>query len=90
MANISADPKQISNYGTQIINKAAEYKKEINAIYSTVDTLKTNWTGAASQRFVDEIKSFEQDYKKFGDLINEFGNLLVEVGKAYDDLENNL
>lgn len=90
MANISADPKQITNYGNQIINKAAEYKKEIDAIYSTVNTLKTNWTGAASQRFVDEIQSFEQDYKKFGELIGEFGNLLVEVGKAYDDLENNL
>lgn len=90
MANISADPKQITNYGNQIINKAAEYKKEINAIYSTVDTLKTNWTGAASQRFVDEIESFREEYKKFGELIGEFGNLLVEVGKAYDDLENNL
>lgn len=90
MANISADPKLISNYGTQIINKAAEYRKEINTIYSTVNTLKTNWTGTASQRFVGEIESFEEDYKKFGDLINEFGNLLVEVGKAYDDLENNL
>lgn len=90
MANISADPKKISNYGTQIINKAAEYKKEIDTIYSTVNTLKTNWTGSASQRFVDKIQSFEKDYKKFGDLINEFGNLLVEVGKAYNDLEDSL
>lgn len=91
MANIRvSDPKQVKTYGDQIISKAAEYKKEINNIYTTVGTLEKSWTGAAAQRFVKDIKSFEGDYTKFGDLINEFGQLLVEVGKAYQELEDNL
>ena len=90
MATISADPKLIKSYGEQIISKAGEYKKQIEAIYSTVDTLKTNWTGAASQRFVSNIEGFKEEYTKFGTLINEFGQLLVEVGNAYTQLENEL
>lgn len=91
MANITVkDPGRVKSCGDQIINKSSEYKKQINSIYETVNTLKSNWTGAASQRFVEDIGKFEEDYKKFGDLINEFGQLLVEVGKAYEDLEKNL
>lgn len=90
MATISADPKLISAYGEQILDKVTQYKKQIDQIYSTVDTLKTNWTGAASQRFVGNIEGFKDDYQKFGDLINEFGNLLIQVGKSYQDLEDKL
>lgn len=90
MAAIQVNPSEIINYGNQIIEKASDYKMQIGEIYNTVDELKKNWTGAASQRFVSEIESFESDYRKFGEIINEFGELLIEIGRAYDRLEQDL
>lgn len=90
MATIKMDPEQAISYGNQIIQNASSYNREIDKIYSIVGDLKTTWTGSAAQRFTDNIESFKEDYKKFGQLINDFGELLVAIGKDYKDLEENL
>lgn len=92
MANIliPEDPMKIVNYGQEIITKATEFKQKISNIYDTVEMLKTNWKGAAAQKFVTNIDSFKEDYEKFGQVINDFGQLLTEIGQEYIYLENNL
>ncbi len=87
---ISIDPERTKSIGEQITTLATEYNREINTIYSIVDDLKNVWTGTAAQRFTDNIKNFESDYKKFGVLLQQIGELLSTTGNEYSKLEDSL
>lgn len=90
MARINMDPEQAIICGNQIVQSASTYNDEITKLYSTIDDLKSAWTGSAAQRFTDNVESFKADYEEFGKLINDFGELLVAIGKDYKNLEDNL
>lgn len=87
---ISIDPERTKSIGDEITTIAGRYNKEINTIYSIVDDLRNVWTGTAAQRFTDNIKKFENDYKKFGVLLQQIGELLSTTGNEYSKLEDSL
>ena len=67
-----------------------DFSSEIAKIYGYVDELSKIWQGSSSERYIDGITKFKEEFEEFAKLVNQFGDLINSVGKDYQDLENNL
>lgn len=87
---LEIDPSKIIKLGEDMISRGSEYNKEIESIYSTVNTLAKSWKGSSSTQFVKKLTDVQEKYEDFGKLINEFGAFIQEIGIAYDKAEKDL
>lgn len=81
------NPSQLATDGTNIIENAKEFEKEVSTIYETVKYLSEHWTGESSKRFEENMEKFREEFESFGPVCEAFGSTIKEVGEDYVKLE---
>jgi len=76
--------------GENLNTTGSEFSSEIAKIYGYVDELGKIWQGQSSERYIENINKFKEEFEEFAKLVNSFGDLINSVGKDYQELENNL
>ena len=76
--------------GENLNKTGSEFSSEIAKIYGYVDELGKIWQGQSSERYIENINKFKEEFEEFAKLVDKFGELINSVGKDYQELENNL
>lgn len=80
---IIADSKRMEDVAGRIEVLSDEYKAQYDLMYMETDTMASNWGGADSKAFRDQIDGFRDDFKKMHGLMNDYASFLRTAAKAY-------
>ena len=90
MADLYAEPEKRMKKGEMIVQKYQEYLAERDKVSNTVERISEAWTGADSTGYVTQIRSYDADFKKLGEVIDKLGQVLRRQGARLANTRDNL
>lgn len=80
MNGFQANPEGLMEKGSRVTNIYNEYMVEKSNVDKTTENVATAWQGADSAGYVSQIRSYDADFKKLGDVIAQIGDILYRHG----------
>lgn len=81
MIYVKHDTNKIKECGQEIISLANQYENLINEIFERLNNIDEAWRGDDANKFINEIKSEENQYIRFGNSLKQYGTALTEVSE---------
>lgn len=74
--------------GNNIIDKAKEFKFQIEQIKKLVEILKEHWQGKDMETYVEAMNNiYIPELENLCEVIEDYGSYLLDVKKEYDKLD---
>ena len=84
---VDIDPEQVIARGNNIRSIYEDYLLQKQAVMKTTEEVETAWEGADSAGYVSAIHSYDDDFKKLGEVIAQLGNRVQHTLRAYTPAE---
>ena len=88
MKKIIVDPYVLENSSTKIEQLTQEFNVAVSQLYDSVDTLSTTWIGKDNIAFNNQIRGFNEDFKKLYLMCLQYSDFLKASAYAYKDTQN--
>ena len=89
---VDIDPEQVIARGNNIRSIYEDYLLQKQAVMKTTEEVETAWEGADSAGYVSAIHSYDDDFKKLGEVIAQLGEILhrhgTRVANSRDQIRN--
>lgn len=89
---IDIDPEQVIVRGNNITTIYDEYVALKNAVLKTTQEVESAWEGADSAGYVTAIHSYDEEFKKLGEIIAQLGDIIHRhgnrVANSRDEIRN--
>ncbi len=82
--NFRVDTRALRDIGGKVRQKTADLKTEINKIFSSVEELKTGWTGEDNKAFVNNIEGYKNSMEELTKIVDNYGSF-CEQSATYID-----
>ena len=84
---LKASPSEISESGKKLVGNAENYMRDVNQIYTTVDSLGNSWQGKDNADFVSTVYSYKENITALGQVIGNYGVFLQETANSLTKLQ---
>ena len=88
MKKIIVDPYVLETSSIKIEQLTQDFNIAVSQLYDSVDTLATTWIGKDNMAFNDQIKGFNDDFKKLHLMCLQYSDFLKTSAYAYKDTQN--
>lgn len=88
MAKIVADPGALRTAGNQMLDIAAQFQSEYQAMLQAAQDTQTGWQGEDNSAFVTKVVGLQDDYARLYQLLHGCGNDLVQSAQKYENTQN--
>ena len=80
---IMVDPSLLEQCATNIEQQSLEYEKGYQQLDNIVDQMQSVWSGKDHIAYVDQIKSFSNDFVKMNKIMQQYVSFLRFSANAY-------
>lgn len=80
---IIVEPAKLEAAATKIDEYAADYKKNYTQLFTEVNAMSANWSGADNIAYTTQIKGFEEDFNKMYTLMTQYAEFLKNAATNY-------
>lgn len=90
MKKIAVQPEVLIKVGGQIGTIAVDFETQYKKIYSLVDNVNQQWSGADQKEFYDKIVGFRNDFEEMKKIMDDYARVLNAAGKAYQNAQTSV
>ena len=85
---IKVTPQELKSAAKKISTLATTYETNYKSLYTAVNDMASSWTGKDNIAFTNQIKGFEDDFKKMKQLMDKYAEYLQKTGDTYQNTLN--
>ena len=87
---IKVNKDSLINTGNNIIDKAKDFRYQVEQIKKLVEILKEHWQGEDMETYVEVMNNtYIPELEKLSETIESYGAYLLDVKEEYDKLDEN-
>ncbi len=90
MRQISVEPSQVLKVATNIEACNDDYQRLYQELYSKIDYLSGIWKGKDNVAFVEEIRTYENNFQRISIVLRQYSDFLRRSINAYEGTQNEL
>ncbi len=87
---IKSDPEGLISKGNKIVSLANNYISEEKNVYDVAGRITSAWDDETSRKFVEVIRSYEDDFKRLGEVVEQLGDIIKKHGVRLRNSRDNL
>lgn len=85
---IKVDPAKLRSASSEIKTQAADYQRYYEQLFTIVTNLQQGWQGKDNLAFTEQIKGFEDDFRKMKSLMNQYAEYLSITADNYQNTQD--
>ncbi len=90
MKNIKVEPSRLMKVAQNIDMAKDDYKRLYHQLYQSVDRLSTVWQGKDNQAFANQIRGFEDNFRRIAIVMSQYADFLRNSTQGYESTQNEL
>lgn len=85
---IMVDPDGLVSVAANIALQSEEYERQYKLLFNEIEAMGAAWKGNDNMEFVNQIKSFMEDFQQMSTLLKQYSDFLSKSSKAYVQVQN--
>lgn len=90
MRYIQVDPASVIKIANNVSLAQRDFQRLYNELYNQVDHLAESWQGKDNRAFINQIESFQDNFRIISVIMSQYSDFLKNAISAYENTQNEL
>lgn len=90
MRNITVETERLNKTAMNIETAKQDYQRLYLELYQKVNELSSAWSGKDNLAFANQIKSYQDDFRRISIILSQYSDFLRNSAKAYVGTQDEL